>query len=1132
MSDRNAVTIARCAKKLLFPVLIALSVMGVRPCSGGWQENGNYIAAGILEQAISDGDHGAFILTRDYNNIVENGILLNRIDRFGDYPWVSGPLQLSDQVSDLSNRPAALAIGDDGAVIAAWSADTGAGIAIQAQKVDGFGTVLWNYGGASVCDTLTGGGSPLFVVADDEGGAIVVWRHYADGAALSAQRLGPDGARQWGATGVLFAAQPYDRFAVEPDGAGGVLVAWVDQWYLLHGQRIGASGQTMWEVDGVVFCSVGGDKNWLKTCPDGSGGMIVTWADRRSGSYQLYSQRIASSGTPMWTEDGVPACPVGFTDCPEDVISDGAAGTIIAWTDHRDGQYDPYLQRISSSGVLMWGAGGVRASMSLSDQYSPRLAPGRDGGALVIWADDNLQVDDLRVQRLDGSGNLLWGHEGTKIMSWNGFSDLDFVSSNDASGIVAYNRGWEVFATSTSSGSGLTATDLSFGSVTVGDSVLITTEFRNPLTVPLAIQAAYDNVGPFTFPSSFLDSLNAGFVLAPETNLSAPVTFAPLEPGTHFGQVTYTNPAGSDTLAVSRFRGDGRDLGFLWANMDEYGDPLSADLDSVVIEISLADFVATDGARLYYARGGDIIWSAMEMDLVVDDPVNDMYRAAFPTAIGNERGLKFYVEVRNGPVTKTGPGASAPINIQVENPDLFIGALPAMEYRIISVPADLTGTTIAGMFMDDGDLGGKDPKEWRMFAYNPAWPPELGTYEEIPNDTFSSFEQGAGYWLISADGVELSTYPEQPVKTTPTSSPFRLEIEAGWNMISSPFAFRVGWNDILAATEEAGFATDMLSGVLWAYHSAYDSVRVLEPFSGAFVRSTESATLLVPPFEYTDDPQGKTAGEIAVEAQSITIRARCRTVVSQEIGALLVSGASAGFDLADRHLPPASPGPAIVAHFPHTDWGLQSGALCRDVRDWNSASAGEAASDGQEWIFDFAKNFSHDGADDEVVLEFGGVETLRGDVQAILVDLALSRRVDLREADTYVLYAGERDFVDESAARFRLLVGSEEFVARSYSATELAPVATNLRPNRPNPFNPATTIRFDLHQESHVRLGIYDLRGALVRELVDAEHPAGGHEVQWRGDDRQGRRVAAGVYFCRMETNHGFRATSKLLLAK
>ncbi len=83
----------------------------------------------------------------------------------------------------------------------------------------------------------------------------------------------------------------------------------------------------------------------------------------------------------------------------------------------------------------------------------------------------------------------------------------------------------------------------------------------------------------------------------------------------------------------------------------------------------------------------------------------------------------------------------------------------------------------------------------------------------------------------------------------------------------------------------------------------------------------------------------------------------------------------------------------------------------------------------------------------------------------------------------------------------------------------------------PNPFNPAVLIRYQLPTDEPVRLRIYDVRGRLVRTLVDEPRPVGRHEEVWNGRDDLGRAVASGTYFCRIEAGP-HRATERMTLVR
>ena len=93
------------------------------------------------------------------------------------------------------------------------------------------------------------------------------------------------------------------------------------------------------------------------------------------------------------------------------------------------------------------------------------------------------------------------------------------------------------------------------------------------------------------------------------------------------------------------------------------------------------------------------------------------------------------------------------------------------------------------------------------------------------------------------------------------------------------------------------------------------------------------------------------------------------------------------------------------------------------------------------------------------------------------------------------------------------------------------PAKYALHPNYPNPFNPATTIAFDLPEKRFVRLEVYNVRGQLVSRLVEKELPAGFHRVSWNGRDRRGNALSSGVYIYRLKAG-SFVETRKMILMR
>jgi subtilisin family serine protease len=99
------------------------------------------------------------------------------------------------------------------------------------------------------------------------------------------------------------------------------------------------------------------------------------------------------------------------------------------------------------------------------------------------------------------------------------------------------------------------------------------------------------------------------------------------------------------------------------------------------------------------------------------------------------------------------------------------------------------------------------------------------------------------------------------------------------------------------------------------------------------------------------------------------------------------------------------------------------------------------------------------------------------------------------------------------------------------TATGDLPLAFELQGAAPNPFNPATTLRFSLPAAGHAELKLYDVQGRLVRTLIDGHRAAGQGQVRWDGRDRSGRRVASGTYYARLEAA-GQTSVKSLVLVK
>ncbi|MCD4818811.1 MAG: PKD domain-containing protein [Candidatus Cloacimonetes bacterium] len=114
------------------------------------------------------------------------------------------------------------------------------------------------------------------------------------------------------------------------------------------------------------------------------------------------------------------------------------------------------------------------------------------------------------------------------------------------------------------------------------------------------------------------------------------------------------------------------------------------------------------------------------------------------------------------------------------------------------------------------------------------------------------------------------------------------------------------------------------------------------------------------------------------------------------------------------------------------------------------------------------------------------------------------------------------------------IVISSESGRKSIIEEEQIPELLNiysLSPNYPNPFNPETTIDFSLKETGNVSLKVYNVKGQLVKTLVNENKEKGNHSVVWAGKDNNNRKVASGVYFYRINAGE-FTDVKKMMMIK
>ena len=161
----------------------------------------------------------------------------------------------------------------------------------------------------------------------------------------------------------------------------------------------------------------------------------------------------------------------------------------------------------------------------------------------------------------------------------------------------------------------------------------------------------------------------------------------------------------------------------------------------------------------------------------------------------------------------------------------------------------------------------------------------------------------------------------------------------------------------------------------------------------------------------------------------------------------------------------------------------------------------------------------------KLVKDYGEIEVLN---TTETLTIAYDIKVDAGEHMNWVLTSDSgKDYPMEGKGE--LVIPSEEFFILDKILR--LPHSFSLHQNFPNPFNPITTLRYDLPSDAYVSLTIFDMLGREITQLVNTTHDAGFKSVQWDGSDSMGKPVSAGVYLYQIQAGE-FVQTKKMVLLK
>ena len=524
--------------------------------------------------------------------------------------------------------------------------------------------------------------------------------------------------------------------------------------------------------------------------------------------------------------------------------------------------------------------------------------------------------------------------------------------------------------------------------------------------------------------------------------------------------------------------------------------PATADSGtSIAVSANVTDDVAVQEVWLLYREGGRVAYDSTAMIFNINQ---SFYQADIPKSVARIRGVEFNIAAGDGSFNRKTFGWRS-VQIKLRDRDLrknHLGGSAQNAYRLISIPLASDDPSVNSVLLPD--LGAPDTTVWRMWAINPQQPASLFPYIEYP--AVGNLAAGKAKFLIAAETKTLTSGAGVTVKT---AEPFAIPLQTGWNMIASPFNFAIPLQNVQPQELQTN-----LYDYNGSWQSAPDSLR---PWEGYMIKVSSPITLLIRPSESIVTPPAA----ITKPNWQIRIGAKCEGASDFDNMIGVAENAAMEWDDYERFEPPPI-GEFVMLAFPHRDWPQKAEVYTTDFQP--------PVSTGQIWNFTVDTNISGQ----PVTLRFDNLDSAPAEFEMRLMDMSLKLTQDLRRETQYV-YRSTRDGGKKT---FRLLIGKSSFIAEHTKDVAAIPATYELAQNFPNPFNPATVIKFGLPKKSKVSLKIYNLMGKEIAALLDErEKEAGYHVAVWDGYDRHRHPAPSGLYFYRLQIGQNI-LTKKMTLIK
>ncbi len=777
----------------------------------------------------------------------------------------------------------------------------------------------------------------------------------------------------------------------------------------------------------------------------------------------------AAQANATWQENGFIVDSTAVVQSTPKSVSDGQGGMIATWADGRAADYHIYAQRIDAEGNAVWQAGGVPICTYNGFQDNPTITTDGNGGAYIAWEDYTTTFGNhIYAQHINASGANLWTSNGVQMTSGSPDVTRDPVVTDDSDG-SAY-LAWEQY-------------DGADGSVRV---MRLLTGGKAWSSAPRVTA-----VGATQISNTQIDCTAIGATLAWSQNNTGssstahyravdsdgafpwPVTFIDDEGYTQYSMQMTAGPLGGFFMVWERNGPGIRDIRAAYGSPSDESTPIIKTICDDASTQSVPNLVAV-------ADGAIIAWRDLRYGS----------SSIFAQKVTPQLNT---VWSNNGRSVSSNTAINV---IKRMLPDGTGGALIIwLDYATAT-----WGSLIAQQVSSAGYAGwGSTGVPLTTAGYGHAWSSVVG----------------------DGNGGLISVWNDQ-IYSDKTLMIQRLERNGYWGYPAPDIAavadiagdqggkVLVSW---VASRLDSWAQNDIVSYSLWR---ALPSAKNNQATAGDWLTQMQDRKAETPVVRMAGNGDKVTFWELVEEVDAYHLPGYSRSVATHS-DHTTINEALHNFQ--------------VIAHGSTSTkywisevgqgWSVDNLAPAMPAAFLGAASYGPETLN-LTWRPNTETDLAHYEVHRGLTPDF---EPSAGTLLVAVTDTtAQDTAWDTTNTWYYKVAAVD---LHENLSEFALLAPD----VMSSVETDDLPAVTSLRGNYPNPFNPSTTIAYDLAAAGLVRLEIFDASGRLVRTLVNENQGAGQQQAVWDGRDEARRNLASGVYLCRLSTDDRVR-TRRMTLIK